>query len=86
MMGFWTAIVIIVAIWGIVTIVRARHSPRNENYRETFGDDPAQSQREAELQREVEELRDRIQVLERIATEGGDTARLAAEIEKLRDK
>jgi glutamine synthetase adenylyltransferase len=85
-MGFWTAIVIIVAVWGIVAIVRARHSIGNENFRETFGGDSDQSQREAELQREVEELRERIQVLERIATESGDTTRLAAEIEKLRDK
>lgn len=48
--------------------------------------DPAQpSPRELELQREVEDLRERIHVLERIATDGRQTRQLAAEIESLRD-
>lgn len=48
--------------------------------------DPAQpSPRELELQKEVEGLRDRIHVLERIATDGRSTKSLAAEIESLRD-
>ena len=44
------------------------------------------SQREAELQREVEDLRERIHVLERIATDGRGTRALADEIESLREK
>jgi hypothetical protein len=49
--------------------------------------DPAQpSPREKELQREVEDLRERIHVLERIATDGRHTNNLAAEIESLRDR
>ncbi len=40
--------------------------------------------REAELQREVEDLRERLHVLERIATEDRETRRLSAEIESLR--
>ena len=54
--------------------------------------DPAQpSPREQELQREVEDLRTRIHVLERIATDanssqGRHTNNLAAEIESLRDR
>ncbi|MDE2436082.1 MAG: hypothetical protein KGM49_07480 [Sphingomonadales bacterium] len=48
--------------------------------------DPAQpSQRERELQREVEDLRERIHVLERIATDGRRPQALADEIERLRD-
>lgn len=48
--------------------------------------DPAQpSPRELELQKEVEELRERIHVLERIATDGRPAKALAAEIESLRD-
>ena len=39
-----------------------------------------------EVKREVEELRERVKVLERIATEDGDTKRLSAEIESLREK
>ena len=46
---------------------------------------------DAETQREVEDLRERIKVLERIATEGNsldaaETKRISAEIEALRDK
>lgn len=48
--------------------------------------DPAEpSPRELELQREVEALRDRVHVLERIATDGRHTRNLADEIERLRD-
>lgn len=43
------------------------------------------SLRELELQKEVEDLRGRIHVLERIATDGRSTKALAAEIESLRD-
>ena len=42
------------------------------------------SQREAELQREVEDLRERVKVLERIATDGRGAVALANEIESLR--
>ena len=42
--------------------------------------------RERELESEVGELRDRIKVLERIATEEHQPQRLAAEIESLRDR
>lgn len=54
--------------------------------------DPAQpSPRELELQREVEALRDRVHVLERIATDANSstqrqTQSLADEIERLRDR
>ena len=49
--------------------------------------DPAQpGPRELELQREVEALRDRVHVLERIATDGRRTQSLADEIESLRGK
>ena len=40
---------------------------------------------ESQARVHVAELRERIKVLERIATDGGDTKRLADEIEKLRD-
>jgi hypothetical protein len=38
------------------------------------------------LQRELEELRERVKVLERIATEDRETKLLSAEIERLRDR
>ena len=42
--------------------------------------------REAELEREVQDLRERVKVLERIATDGRETRLLSDEIEKLREK
>ena len=42
--------------------------------------------REAELEREIQELRERVKVLERIATDGRETRLLSDEIEKLREK
>jgi hypothetical protein len=47
---------------------------------------PPNPSREAELQKEVEDLRERIHVLERIATDGRGTRALADEIESLREK
>lgn len=44
------------------------------------------SPREAELEKEVGELRERVHVLERIATDGRGTRALADEIESLREK
>lgn len=48
--------------------------------------DDARSQREAELLRELTDLRERVKVLERIATDEHDTRRLSAEIERLREQ
>jgi hypothetical protein len=42
--------------------------------------------REEELQREIENLRERVKVLERIATDDGEARRLAEEIDRLRDQ
>ena len=44
------------------------------------------SPREAELEKEVDSLRERVHVLERIATDGRGTRALADEIESLREK
>ena len=77
-MSFWTAIVVIVAICGFVVLKRSHLQTRFPQ----GGDD---SLREAELQRELEELRERVKVLERIATDDGEAKRLSAEIDQLRD-
>ncbi len=52
--------------------------------RDNRGDPIASTRREAELQEEVEQLRERVKVLERIATD--PARRTAEEIEKLRDE
>jgi hypothetical protein len=50
-------------------------------------DNPPQvSAREAEMERELVELRERVKVLERIATDGRSSRSLADEIESLRDR
>lgn len=87
-MSFWTAVVLIVAISAIAGVMRSRHRGSDRLRRHT---EAGPSPREKELESEVESLRDRIQVLERIATDGNsvdalETKRIAAEIEALRDK
>lgn len=74
-MSFGTALVIIFAIAAIVWL-------RAQKHRANLGS----SAPDAELEREVEQLRQRIAVLERIAIEErGGSERLAREIEALRD-
>lgn len=92
-MSSW-AIVAIVAIlvWGVVQFVKASKGIiTDEDGNETFvgqGDARTQATLEA-TQRELAELKERVKVLERIATDAhsGDAreqARIAAEIEALR--
>jgi hypothetical protein len=88
-MSFWSAIVVIVAILSFTAMRIAR-------YRSGLGDPPrrpsihgavanAISSRENELQKEVDDLRQRLAVLERIATEDRHSKSIAHEIENLRD-
>ena len=87
-MSFWTAIALI----AIVAIIfggfgnRHRRSSRHREHDHEMpeADTVSVTEREKELQREVEELRERIQVLERIATDDRGAKRLADEIEELR--
>lgn len=82
-MSFGSTLVAIVAIMAVVWL--RGQKLRREGH---FGPQPPQSnEREVytrELEREVVELRKRVEVLERIATD--DTRRLSHEIEKLRDQ
>lgn len=93
-MSFWTAAVIIVAIWGLVQIYTRRHDrdlgvTRDEDGNPVFA--PPQSDPNSEhTRREIEQLRERIKVLERITTdanshEAQESRRIAAEIDRLRD-
>ena len=86
-MSSW-AIVAIVAIlvWGVVQLsgVRKRSAAPHES------DHFVQAPRDEAAEREIEELRERIAVLERIATDGHsvdarETRRIAEEIEQLRN-
>lgn len=93
-MSFWSAMVAIVAILAFTAtrIARYRSGPGDPPQRRSIHGAVAEaisasnSAREAELQKEVDDLRQRIAVLERIATEDRHGKAIAAEIESLREK
>jgi hypothetical protein len=88
------AIVAIVAIvvWGVIQFVKASNGITTDQYGNETIAGRAEERTSAELEaarREVGELRERVKVLERIATDANsgdarDAARVAAEIEALR--
>ena len=65
---------------------RSERWSRRHGTQQTLVDSAQPSPRELDQQREIAELRERIHVLERIATDGRQTHALAAEIESLRGK
>lgn len=92
-MSLWTAIVVIVAIVALAEVLKAKHRAQNGITKDWLGNELNGEDtgrlppvRDEQLHREVEELRERVKVLERIATEDRETKRLSAEIESLRDK
>ena len=87
-MSMWTAIVVIVAIIGLTEIFKAKHRARHGITTDAMGNEKpiAPPPTNPALEREVEELRERVKVLERIATEDRETKLLSAEIESLREK
>jgi len=76
------AVVLIVAIIGFTEIQKAKHRARHGITTDVMGNEKP----DPGLKREVEELRERVKVLERIATEERETKLLSAEIESLREK
>lgn len=79
-MSFWTAAVIIVFLVMGARVLRARYEAQGSV--PSLGRDPDARR----LREEVQTLKDRIAVLERLATDDNGSARLDREIEKLRDK
>lgn len=85
-MSSWAIVAVVaIAVWGFIQLRKDRRSaPRADNQ-------AGQQDGSAEAREEIEALRERIKVLERIATDGNspsaqETKRIAAEIEALRDK
>ena len=74
-MDFWTAVVLIVAIGCFTWMRRQRHTPASS----------ASAAPGSDLEREVARLRQRVEVLERLATDRARGHDLAREIEALRD-
>jgi uncharacterized protein YlxW (UPF0749 family) len=72
-------VVLIVAIVMITSVMRARYSHRHRQVE----DDPAERVETLRLKDEVKQLKERIHVLERIATDKEST--LSRQIEELRD-
>ena len=90
MTGWAFVAIIAIVVWGIVQMNRNR-SGDDRDLREWHEERSARDLHGAEAQREIEELRERIRVLERIATDGNtpdarETRRIAAEIEALREE
>ncbi|WP_309622147.1 hypothetical protein [Novosphingobium sp.] len=86
-MDFWTVIMVlgIVAITSLARVLRAKYNAQHGIVTDRRGNMQMLAQpSDSELQREVETLRERIKVLERIATDGRQSNNLAAEIESLR--
>ena len=84
-MSIGTAIVVIVAILAFAEVIKTKHRTRHGITTDNAGNERAIERENTELKHEVEELRERVKVLERIATDGRDTRLLSDEIEKLRD-
>ena len=90
--GWWIVAIVAIVAWGIVSLAKARAGIiSDEDGNETYigGGDEASKAELAQARREIEELRDRVQVLERIATDNNslsaqERAHIAAEIESLR--
>lgn len=97
-MSSWAIVAVVaVVVWGLVQLAKARagivtDEEGNESYvgRDRSPEDQARIDAEVrETRREIEQLRERLHVLERIATDGNtadarERARIAAEIEALR--
>lgn len=81
-MSFWTAAVIIVAIWAVVQIFRPRHRLPPDKH----GGQSLPERRDPQTESELEDLRERIKVLEKITVDGREARAIADEIEALRDK
>ena len=85
-MNLWEFILVISIAGMIYSAWRSKHLAKIGAYEDEKGKiHQLGTGREAELEREVQELRERVKVLERIATDGRETRLLSDEIDKLRD-
>lgn len=92
MSGWAIVVVVAIIVWGVVEMAKARAGIiTDEDGNESFvpRDDEQTRLAAEEAQREIEQLRERIHVLERIATDNNsldarERARISAEIEALR--
>ncbi len=90
-MSLWTMIFLIVLVGSVTSIITERYRAmgRIQKHKAAALKDPANGERTAQAQ-ELQDLRERIKVLERIATDGNtldarETQRISREIEALRE-
>jgi hypothetical protein len=88
-MNVYEMVIAIVVVATIGRVLQARYgvvrTKQGENVH--FRDDPAAQAENARLRDELKAMKDRLAVLERLATDNNDSgARLDREIEKLRDR
>ena len=86
-MNWAFAVVLIVALVCVAEVLKAKYRAKNGVALDWMGGEkPMAPPVNPALEREVVELRERVKVLERIATEERETKLLSAEIESLREK
>lgn len=86
-MSFWSAVVCIAVIGGIVSVLRARYNAQHGITEDMMGNQTLNErapEKDPEAERELRELRERVKVLERIAIDGRGARELSDEIEQLR--
>ena len=84
-MVFWEAVVLIIAIMAVTSVIKAHYRAKHgivadEDGNERLAIDPGTSR----MKQEITELKERIAVLERLATDDNGARQLDREIEKLR--
>ncbi len=83
MMNSWAIVAIVaIAVWGFVQLRKARMGI----VRDKQGNESRIAQDDPEARRELEELRERVKVLERITVDGREARAIADEIEDLRNE
>ncbi len=83
MMNSWAIVAIVaIAVWGFVQLRKARMGI----VRDKQGNESRIAQDDPEARRELEELRERVKVLERITVDGREARAIADEIEALRNE
>ena len=85
-MNIWTALLIFAIVMIVIERQRTVRSLRQDRREDDEAVDPIPSTRDSETDRELQELRERVKVLERITVDGREAKTIADEIEKLRDR
>ena len=82
-MSGWAIVAIVaIAVWGIVQLKKARMGITTD----FLGNETRQAPEDPETRKELEDMRERIKVLEKITVDGREARAIADEIESLRGK